>query len=187
MENSNTESSFKSTEEFFDFWLKTYQNTLGRVVEMPAMGPTREIFQKQMKGFSAFVNLNTVWMKSNTDFMIVYMDAMRKVREKTESEMIDGNISPGQYKDFYKIWMDISSETFHEFLKSDHFSKDLGEFMSRFIDFQKINREMLEETYLKPMNLPTKTDIDEIEKELYSLQKTVKELSSQVKELSMKK
>jgi peptidoglycan hydrolase CwlO-like protein len=37
------------------------------------------------------------------------------------------------------------------------------------------------------MNLPTKTEIDEINKELYSLKKTVKELTSQIKELKEKK
>ena len=186
MEKSNTGSSFESTQEFFDFWLKTYQSTLGRLVEMPAMGPTREKFEKQMKGFSDFANLYTAWMESNTDLQIVFMEAMRKVREKTAAE-ITGDIGPEQYKDFYKIWMETYSETFHEFLKSGHFANDLGKFMSSLLEFQKFNREMLEENYLKPMNLPTKTEIDEINKELYSLRKTVKELSSQVKELSRKK
>lgn len=186
MEKSNTGSSLESTQDFFDFWLKTYQSTLGRLVEMPALGPTREKFEKQMKGFSSFVNLSTAWMESNTDLQIVLMEAMRKVREKTAAEMT-GDINPEQYKDFYKIWMETYSETFEEFLKSGHFANDLGKFMSRFMEFQKYNRETLEETYLKPMNLPTKTEIDEINKELYSLRKTVKELSSQVKELSRKK
>ena len=43
---------------------------------------------------------------------------------------------------------------------------------------------MFEEDYLKPMNLPTKTEIDEINKEMYSLKKIVKELTGQIKELS---
>ena len=53
--------------------------------------------------------------------------------------------------------------------------------------FQEYNREMLEENYLKPMNLPTKTENDEINKELYFLKKTVKELTNQIKELKEKK
>jgi hypothetical protein len=55
------------------------------------------------------------------------------------------------------------------------------------MDFQIYNREMLEENYLKPMNLPTKTEIDEINKELYSLKKKVKELTREIKELTEKK
>jgi len=39
---------------------------------------------------------------------------------------------------------------------------------------------MLEENYLKPSNLPTKSDIDELNRELYSLRKQVKELSGKI-------
>jgi hypothetical protein len=34
---------------------------------------------------------------------------------------------------------------------------------------------------MKPMNLPTRTEIDEINREVYSLKKTLKELAEQVK------
>jgi hypothetical protein len=46
---------------------------------------------------------------------------------------------------------------------------------------------MLEENILKPMNMPTSTDIDEINRELYSLKKTVKELNRKIYELSQEK
>lgn len=47
-------------------------------------------------------------------------------------------------------------------------------------------QEMLEENYLKPMNLPTKTEIGEINKDL-SLKKTLKELTCQIKALEDKR
>jgi hypothetical protein len=185
MEKFNPESTFESTQEYFDLWLKTYQATLGRLVEMPATGPAREKSEKMMKVFSSLVSLNRAWMESNTDLHMVFMEAMRRVREKT-AEGMEGELSPERYKDFYKIWIETYSETFHEFLKSGHFTSDMGRFLSHFIEFQKLNREVLEENYLKPMNLPTKTEIDGINKELYSLRKTVKELTRQVHELSKK-
>ncbi|MCZ7358089.1 MAG: hypothetical protein O8C66_09225 [Candidatus Methanoperedens sp.] len=179
-------SSFESTQEFFDLWLRTYNATMGRLVEMPALGPTREKSEKMMKGFSTFINLYTAGMDSNFNFQSIFTEAMRRVREKTATDM-EGEITPEKYKDFYKIWIETYSETFREFLKSGHFASDMGKLNSYLIEFQKYNREMLEENYLKPMNLPTKTDIDEINKELYSLKKTVKELTSQIKELKEKK
>ena len=179
-------SSFESTQEFYDLWLKTYKATMGRLAEMPAMGPTREKSEKMMKGFSTFANLFTAGMDTSSNFQSVFMEAMHKVHEKTKTDM-EGEISPEKYKDFYKIWIETYSETFKEFLKSGHFSSDMGKLNSYLMDFQIYNREMLEENYLKPMNLPTKTEIDEINKELYSLKKTVKELTRQIKELKEKK
>lgn len=183
---SMEKSGFESTQEFFDLWLKTYEATMGRLVEMPALGPAREKSEKMMKGFSTSVNLYAAGIDSIANIQSVFMEAMRRVHEKTGSEM-EREISPEKYKDFYKIWIETYSETFKEFLKSGHFASDMGKLNSHLMDFQKYNREMLEENYLKPMNLPTKTEIDEINKELYSLKKTVKELTIQIKALKENK
>lgn len=171
-------SSFEYTQEFFDTWLKTYEATFGRFVEMPTIGPVREKSEKVMKGFSLFTNLYAGWMDSNINFQNVFMEAMRRTHEKITEKGLNSD------QDFYKIWMETYSDTFKEFLKSGHFASDMGKSMSYFIEFQKYIREMFEENYLKPMNLPTKTEIDEINKEIYSLKKTVKELTGQIKELS---
>ncbi len=183
---SMEKSSFESSQEFYDLWLKTYKATMGRLVEMPAMGPAREKSEKIMKGFSTFVNLYAAGMDSNSNFQSVFLEAMRRAHEKTANDM-EGDISPEKYRDFYRIWIETFSETFKEFSKSGHFASDIGKLNSYLMDFQIYNREMLEENYLKPMNLPTKTEIDEINKELYSLKKKVKELTSQIKELKEKK
>ncbi len=183
---SMEKSSFESTQEFYDQWLNTYKATMGKLVEMPAVGPAREKSEKMMKGFSTFVNLYAAGMDTSSNLQSVFMEAMRKVQEKTATDM-EGEISPEKYKEFYKIWIETYSETFKEFSKSGHFVADLGKLNSNLMDFQRYNKEMLEENYLKPMNLPTKTEIDEINKELYSLKKTVKELTSQIKELKEKK
>lgn len=186
-DRSNMEkSSFESSQEFYDLWLKTYTATAGKLVDMPAVGPAREKSEKMMKGFSTFVNLYAAGIDTSSNLQNVFMEAMQKVQEKTAKDM-DGEISPEKYKEFYNIWMDTYSETFKDFSKSGHFVSDIGKLNSHLMDFQKYNREVLEENYLKPMNLPTKTEIDEINKELYSLKKTVKELTSQIKALEEKK
>jgi len=182
MENS----SFESARKFYDQWLETYKATTCRLVEMPAVGPAREKSEKMMKGFSTFVNLFNAGMDTSSNFQGVFLEAMRKVQEKTAKDM-KGKISPEKYKEFYNIWIDTYSETFKDFSKSGNFASDMGKLNSHLMDFQKYNREMLEENYLKPMNLPTKTQIDEINKELYSLKKTMKELTGQIKALEEKK
>lgn len=155
-------------------WLKTYEATYGRLIEMPPMGPMREKSEKVMKNFSLSVNLYTAWMESLADFQSVFIEAMRRMREKMA---VEGEVSPEAYRDFYRLWIETYSETFKEFLKSGHFSSGMGRLMSYSIDFQKNNREMLEENYMKTLGLPTRTEIDEINREVYFLKKKVKELA----------
>lgn len=180
-------TNFGTTQEFFDLWAKTYETTYGRAFKMPAIGPSGEKSKEMMKGFSTFADLYANGMDSAIDFQSVSMEAMRRMQKKTESKVKCGESEPGNYKDIYNTWMETYSETFKEYLKSGHFAADTGKAMSSLMEFQMHNREMLEENYLKPMNLPTKTEIDEINKELYSLKKAVKQLTSQLKELSAKK
>ncbi len=174
------------THEFFNMWLRTYEATYGRLLEMPPMGPMREKYEKAMKNFSSSVNLYAAWMESSINFQNAFVEAMDRMREKIPAE-IEGEVSPEIYKDFYKLWIETYSETFKEFLKSGHFASDTGKFMSYLMDFQKSNREMLEENYMKPLGLPTRVEIDEINREVYYLKKTVKELTNRVKELSEKR
>ncbi len=179
---SMEKSSVELTHEFFDQWLKTYESTYGRLVEMPAMGPMRERSEKMVRSFSVSVNLYTAWMESLVNFQNVFMEAMRRMREKMTTE-IEREALPERYRDFYQLWIETYSETFKEFLKSGHFSSDMGRLTSYFVDFQKSNRELVEENVLKPVNLPTRTEIDEMNRELYSLKKTVKNLTRDLESL----
>jgi len=153
-----------------------------QICELPAIGPTREKTGKIMKGFPLFINLYSMWIDSISDFQDISFDAIKKMNEKTA--LMGGEISPEKYKEIYNIWIETYSDIFKEFLRSGHFARDNGKFMSGLIDVQKYNREMLEENILKPMNMPTSTDIDELNRELYSLKKTMRELTRKIDELS---
>jgi hypothetical protein len=179
-------TSYRSAQEFFDLWSENSKATFGKLFDIPTVGPMREKSEKMMKGFPIFSNLYASWMDSNAKLQSVFMEAMHETYENAATEM-KGEIGPEKYRDFYKIWMETYSKTFKEFLNSDGFTSDWGKFMSNYLDFQEYNREMLEENYLKPMNIPTKTEIDEIIKEVYSLKKKVRELTSQINELTENK
>ena len=168
-------SVFESTQSFFDQWIEIYEATYGGLFKMPSIGPVREKQEKIMKSFPVHIKLYAAWMDLNTNFQTVFIEAMQKTYEKATNRIMTGEIGPDKYKDLYKILIDIYSETFKEFIESGHFANDTGMLMSNFIEFQKNNKEIFEDNYLEPMNLPTKTDIDEINKELYSLKKTIKE------------
>ena len=75
----------------------------------------------EMKSLSVAADLYSSWMESYVNFQSVFIEAMRRMHEKTV-EMEE----KGGTKDFYNIWIETYSETFKEFLKSGHFSHDMG-------------------------------------------------------------
>ncbi len=165
-------NGFEATQGLFDLWLQTYKGTVGKLWEVPAVGPNREKTEKSMKGYSIYAHLSAAMMDSSVDLQAVFAEAMRKTQEKAMSG--NGEGAAASAKDYYEVWIEEYSETFKEFLKSSHFGSDMGELMASLMESQKFNRDMLEDNYLEPMNMPTKSDLDDVNKEIYELKKTAR-------------
>lgn len=171
------------TRDMFSLWAKAYQATYGRFLEAPALGPNREAIDDFRKNLDVNLSLYASFLQSAASFQSVFAEATRKTREKLADMTIEEGAEETS-KDFYKIWLETYSDTFNDFLKSKYFSDNLKTLVSNAMDAQMSNREVLEKNALKPMNLPTRTEVDEINKEVYNLRKKVKELNKQFQDLS---
>jgi class III poly(R)-hydroxyalkanoic acid synthase PhaE subunit len=171
MENSDLQASH----EFFTHWLRTYEATYGRIMDMPIMGPSREDAERLRKNFEAAINMHAAWAQSIANYQTAFMEATQKTQEEVEKRIAEG-VSPSSYKGYYDLWMETYSETFKEFLKSRFFASDLARLTSNSMDFQKSSRILIEENFLKPANLPTRTEMDDLSKEVYLLKKQVRKL-----------
>jgi class III poly(R)-hydroxyalkanoic acid synthase PhaE subunit len=170
------DTDLQASHDFFQLWLKAYEATYGKIIDMPIIGPSREGADRLRKNFEATVNLHAAWAQSIASFQSAFAEATRKTQEKVERVAEEGS-APSSYKAYYNLWMETYSETFKEFLKSRFFASDLAKLTSDSMDFQKSSRELIEENLLRPANLPTRTEIDELSKEVYLLKKQVKELA----------
>jgi len=182
MENTDLQASH----DFFELWEKAYETTYGRIIDMPVMGPSREGADRLRKNFEAMINLHAAWAQSIASFQSAFMEATRRTQEKVEKQVAKEGVSPSSYKGYYDLWMETYSETFKEFLKSRFFASDLAKLTSNSMDFQKSSRELIEENILRPANLPTRTEIDDLSKEVYVLKKQVKELARNLRRSAQK-
>jgi hypothetical protein len=171
MESSNLQASH----DFLEHWLKTYEATYGRIIDMPIMGPSREGADRLRKNFETAINMHAAWAQSIANYQSAFMEATQKTQEEVEKRIIEG-ASPSSYKGYYDLWMETYSETFKKFLKSHFFATDLARVTSSSMDFQKSSRTLVEENFLRPANIPTRTEMDDLSKEVYLLKKQVKEL-----------
>ena len=180
-------TDLQASHDFFELWQKSYEATYGRIIDMPVMGPSREGADRLRKNFEATINLHAAWAQSIASFQSAFMEATRRTQEKMEERVAAEGVSPSSYKGYYDLWMETYSETFKEFLKSRFFATDLAKLTSNSMDFQKSSRELIEENLLRPANLPTRTEIDDLSKEVYLLKKRVKELARDLRSSTEKK
>ncbi len=179
-------ANLEATKDLFDLWMKMYEASFGRLADAPIVGPTRERAEKARGNYETAIRLYSSWLESSASFQSVFLEATRKTREKIVAEVGQEGLKTESYRDFYNTWMETYSETFKEFLKSKYFAEDLSKLTSNSMDYTRSNREMLEENLLKPMNLPTRSELDEIDKELYELKKSQKELAKRLREIESK-
>ena len=159
--------------------MKTYQASYGRLMGMPPVGPLTEKIKTTTDSMNTSVNLYGSWMEVMTNFQVVFAEGMRRLKTKLDETNEGGNID-GLNDQIYKLWIDTLTETYQEFFKTEQFSQEMGRFMSAFVDSQKANQEWLEQNLLKPMNLPTRAEMNAVNKEIYALRKEVKRLATKL-------
>lgn len=169
----------QSQNKFFDLWSENIDFS-GNINKIMAAGPMREKTEKMMTGFPLFLNLYSMWIDSILDFQNLSFEVINKMHEKMVN--IDYVVSPEKNKELYNIFIETCSDTFKDFMKTEHFAGDMGKFISGLIDLKKYNRDMLEENFLNPLDIPTRTEVDELAREMYALKKKVRELARKIEE-----
>jgi len=180
-------TDLQASHDLFELWERAYEATYGKIIDLPAIGPSREGSERLRRNFEATINLHASWAQSMASFQSVLMEASRRTEEKVGQQVAEKGAPPSSYKDYYDLWMNTFSETFKEFLKSQYFASDLAKLTSNSMDFQKSSRELVEENLLKPANLPTRTEIDDLSKEVYLLKKQVRAMARDLKGSAKKK
>lgn len=141
---------------------------------------SEQLLEKLMMNFSASIKCYASWMGSCAHLQAMLIDTMHKIHENTAAP--DKDFGSENYN-AYNLWKKLYGETLKQFLCSEHFSNSMNAFMSDFIASQELKRNIIEAMYLKPAGLPTKTQIDEINKEIYFLRKKCRELKHELNEL----
>ena len=74
----------RKTTDLTDLWMKTYQATYGRLLEMQPVGPFPEKYKTTMDTTRSSLNLYGSWMEMVSSFQIVFMEGMRRLRIKLD-------------------------------------------------------------------------------------------------------
>jgi hypothetical protein len=163
------------------WWLPAYEQTWGRVLRMPALGPTRETIGMLQQGIEALVDYYSVM----TDFWSALYKVSTEAMQQVMTEL--GNMSskgqaPKSYREFYKLWWTTNEEAVQGLYQTPEFSRLLG----RVVDALMLVRQRYDgivEENLKSLPIPTKSEMNDLYKSLYLLKKEVRENTKRVSEL----
>lgn len=167
--------------DVFRWWLQPYEQTWGRVLRMPPLGPTRETIGIMQKGIEAMVDYYSVTTDFWSALYQVGTEAMQKVMAEL-GRMYGKGQAPKTYGEFYQLWWKTNEDTVNELYKTPEFSRLLGSLVDSLMLVRKRYNEIMEE-YLKALPIPTRTEMDDLYKTLYLLKKEVKKNARQMSDL----
>ncbi len=97
----STEAAPQKYKEFYDEWIKTYQNTFGKYYPIPTLKSNREALEKFLSSAEEFSKMYKTWITE-----------MEENAEKTK-KILEGKPDPEKYKQCYDLWMK-SYEKIHD-------------------------------------------------------------------------
>lgn len=110
------------------------------------------------------------WAEANTRYITQMAERQRAG---------EGELDP---KEALKVWLDISNQVLLETQRSEKFLAAQRQLLRDGLDFILVEREFIE-NLVKPIGLPTRSEIDEVHRNVHELKKQVKALQKTLRAL----
>jgi hypothetical protein len=157
-------------------------------LKLPSIGPTYAFSKEFVSYANDFATLAKVIseMKSNMEsyWTLINRAFMKAVRETAEK-------SPREYstKEDFEAYRRVMIEAFEnaytELFGSTEFSEAYGKVFSSELDIRKAMQSIAEKN-LRILNMPTRSEVDEILKDIHELKKSVRSLTKALEEKEVK-
>jgi class III poly(R)-hydroxyalkanoic acid synthase PhaE subunit len=143
-------------------------------MQSPLLGPTREFNGKLLRTFDAWVDL----YRASIDYQTLLTDIQIRSFEELMKQLVtlaEKGEPIQDWRQFQQLWGRLADEVFEKAFCSENNLKVRGRFLNA-LNTYRIYQQDLTELWLKQINLPSRTEVDEVHKNIYELRKEVKAL-----------
>ena len=175
-EDNNKSQGFSPDQvnKMFSFWAE--------MTKLPTIGPMYAFSKDFGEYANDLVKLGKVMseMKSHMDnywtmVNAAYMRASKETAERGPKQFV----TKEDFESFRRAGIEAFEDAFTELFASAEFSTVYGKVFSSQLDFSRAVQSIAEKNF-KVLNLPTRSVIDEILKDIHELKKSVRELRKSV-------
>jgi hypothetical protein len=158
-----------------------FEGTFGKVLNMPAVGKDRE----QVEMLSRTIDRYAVYQAKNVELQrrmyTIAQQAMEKVVQTLAQKVKDGEEVKG-FGEFVQLWTKTNEQAFIEFFRTEEFAQLQGIVLDTALDCRKEYQQLMESA-LKDLPVALRSEMDDVSKTNYSLNKTVRALKKKSSEI----
>jgi hypothetical protein len=179
---SNPDNIFKaSISQVQQFQEQVMTGFFSQKLNIPHMGLMRE----ELDNITETVNAGQDYMAALTKFLqsfsMPYAEGLLEFVKKMKAGQVDWKSLDD--KQLYQMAIDVFNQKYDAMLKSEQGQKAVKEVIDQYLEFKnKVNT--VNERVLRRLAIPTKSEMEDIFKEIYTLKKTNKQQASQIKQLT---
>jgi len=162
-------------EDAVKVWTQLYETELRKIFNIPQLGLTRVYQERMIRSVDKF----NMFQSNLTEFLRLLSLPMEKsfqVMQEKLTELADESNLPEDSKAYYQMWIKILEGHYMTLLKSSEYTKILNKTLHSMSVFSEAKKELLQDTLLYMLPVPTQKEMDELYKEIYLLKKRIKEL-----------
>jgi hypothetical protein len=176
IQESTKSYAFKEIDEdAIKVWSELYQTELRKIFNIPQLGLMRFYQEKMIRSVDKF----NVFQSHLNEFLHLLSLPMEKsiqiLQEKLAQLADEGNL-PEDSKVYYQMWIKILEGDYMTLFQSSRYTKSLNNILHAMSEFSEAKKELLQDTLLYMLPVPTQKEMDELYKEIYLLKKRIKEL-----------
>lgn len=166
------------------YWNLLYEESFGSLMQSPLLGPTREFNGKQLRAFDAWAKL----YRAGLDYQVVLADVQVRSLEALMQDLVARAEKGDAIKDwrqFQQVWGVIADDVFEKAFCDEENLKVRGRYLNA-LNTYRIHQQELMELWMKALNIPSRSEIDELHKTVYELRKELKQLRKTVAQYESK-
>ena len=176
IQESTKSYTFKDIDEdAVKVWTELYETELRKIFNIPQLGLTRFYQEKMIRSVDKF----NLFQSSLTEFLRLLSLPMEKslqILQEKLTELADEGHLPEDSKVYYQMWIKILEGHYMTLFQSSEYTNSLNKTLQSMSEFSEAKKELLQDTLLYMLPVPTQKEMDELYKEIYLLKKRVKEL-----------
>ncbi|MDY0132401.1 MAG: poly(R)-hydroxyalkanoic acid synthase subunit PhaE [Desulforegulaceae bacterium] len=180
LKNNFTAFDFTKIDKgLFKKWESFYEKELSRILGMPQVGLGREYNEKIATALDKFNLFNSAVI----EFLYFLYLPMEKtfifMQKDLEKMMAEGKL-PENSEEYYNIWLKKLEANYMSMFHSSEYVSVMAKTLENMAQFKSARDAVLED-FLSTLPIPTKSELDELYKEISELKRTVKKLEKKAK------
>jgi len=155
---------------------------LSRLLKSPALGQWREHQQQLQTIAQLMIEFQEADQIYKLAFAQMGVRSIEALRQRLTDDTNKG-IKVSTVREFYDLWVDVNEEVYSEFAMTDEYQVIHGDFVNSLMALRKETNALTEKLY-KAVNLPTRSEINTINKRLQEQRRENIQLRSEINKLA---